>query len=121
MEWDPLEAKELASMSLPPSKHRWLTTVTVLPHSHSHAFSVLCGDRKGSIHLYRLSPGDPECREPYQSLLGVHGPNGVTYSCPHEDAIYTCGRNGLCRKFRLGEDGNMAELTRFKVRVSLIV
>ena len=112
---DSLEAKRLACFTLPASKHRWVTTVSIL-HTPSHLFSALCGDRKGSLHLYQLSPGSLEKLDPYQSLYGVHGPNGVTYSCVHEGAVFTCGRNGLCRKYRLEGDGRLAEITVFKVR-----
>lgn len=115
---DPLEALKLACFTLPVSKHRWLTTISILPHPspHStHPFSwVLCGDRKGSLHLYQLTPSDLQSSGPCQTLAGVHGPNDVTYSCIHENFIYTCGRNGLCRKFQL-ENGKLVELTTFKV------
>lgn len=52
-----------------------------------------------------------------QSLPGVHGPNGVTDSCTHDGHIYTCGRNGECRKYELSANGqSLVELLRFKVR-----
>lgn len=116
---DSLEAKKLACLTLPPSKHRWVTTVSML-HCPTHPFLILCGDRKGSLHLYQLTPGDGEWHDPYQTLQGVHGPNGVTYSCFHDNTVYTCGRNGLCRKYQLGEDGKLTELTKFKVRIVLL-
>ena len=116
---NPLDAVRLVSLILPMSKHRWLTTVSILSHPR-HSRLVLCGDRKGSLHLYRLNASDLECCGPYQTLPWLHGPNGVTYSCVHQQVIYTCGRDGLCRKFVLGEDGEMVELTRFKVRWSVV-
>lgn len=113
---DPLAALRLACFTLPISKHRWLTTVSVLPNPGPSSL-VLCGDRKGSLHLYRLTASDLESSGPCQTLPGVHGPNGVTYSCVHENSIYTCGRNGLCRKFQLNKDEKLVELTTFKVRI----
>jgi hypothetical protein len=107
---------KLACFTLPVSKHRWLTTVSLLSYSMLHPPSLaLCGDRKGSLHLYRVSK-DMENSKPCQTLPGLHGPNGVTYSCLHENFIYTCGRNGLCWKFQL-EDDKLMLLTTFKVRL----
>lgn len=54
----------LTHLSLPPSKHRWVSAATLLPsppHTEDHSplaepgspfCWVLCGDRKGSIHVY---------------------------------------------------------------------
>ena len=55
----------LVYLSLPPSKHRWVTAAILLPilqSSHSSATSsteyssqwIVCGDRKGSIHVYQI-------------------------------------------------------------------
>lgn len=111
---------KLARLSLPPSKHRWLGTLTLLtsPLESGHRFSVLTGDRRGSIHLYQPTAGGAESLEyPLKTLHGIHGPNGVTDSCLHEGHVYTCGRNGECRKFELSGDGrSVVELLRFKVR-----
>ena len=117
MEVEPFEVVQLGpSLTLPSSKHRWLTTVTThLSRSSSHPI-ILCGDRRGSVHLYHLVP---ESSDPYQTLCGIHGPNGVTHFCIYGNFIYTCGRNGLCRKFMLGENDTLVELVRFKVGVKL--
>ena len=65
-----LAVSKLACFSLPPSKHRWVSSVLVLPdnfntsednasskHSGeefgSCSYCVICGDRKGSVHVYR--------------------------------------------------------------------
>ena len=65
-----LAVSKLASFSLPPSKHRWVSSVLVLPDncntsednaSSKHcgeelgscSYCVICGDRKGSVHFYR--------------------------------------------------------------------
>ena len=66
---------KLACFSLPPSKHRWVSSVLVLQdtntdadtpmddtsikhntsggESGSRSYIVVCGDRKGSLHVYR--------------------------------------------------------------------
>ena len=68
-----LAVSKLASFSLPPSKHRWVSSVLVLPDNcntsednasskhcgeelGSRSYCVICGDRKGSIHLYKSIP-----------------------------------------------------------------
>lgn len=133
----PLEAVKLACWTLPVSKHRWLTTVSILPHSNSFSVGpasppspsflpspsslVLCGDRKGSLHLYQWAHNPQESYTPRQTLQGVHGPNGVTHTCLHQNFIYSCGRNGLCRKFKLDGDRWLVELTTFKVSFDLLV
>lgn len=114
--------EKLARLSLPPSKHRWLGTITHLNSSYSvipdSKLSMLGGDRRGSLHLYQPTASDVETVHcPVQTLHGIHGPNGVTDSCVHDGYIYTCGRNGECRKFELSDDGkSLVELVRFKVR-----
>ena len=126
---DTLDARKLVSLTLPVSKHRWLTTVSVLTRqsclhpssADKHPPAVLVGDRKGSVHLYMLEGG---MAEPHQTLHGLHGPNGVTYSCSHQSAVYTCGRDGLCRKFQFlysRDVGKLAELTVLKVSVLIVV
>lgn len=125
---DIFEASRLTTLTLPVSRHRWITTVSVLtqytcsdsPYPPSDSLPptplVLVGDRKGSLHLYKFEKG---VHEPHQTLPGCHGPNGVTYSCTHGSAVYTCGRDGLCRKFQLcptrGGLGELRELTVLKV------
>lgn len=64
---------KLACFSLPPSKHRWVSSVLVLPDNfntsednasskhpggelESCSYCVICGDRKGSVHVYKLLP-----------------------------------------------------------------
>lgn len=64
---------KLACFSLPPSKHCWVSSVLVLPHNfntsedsasskhrggelESCSHCVICGDRKGSVHVYKLLP-----------------------------------------------------------------
>lgn len=58
----------------------------------------------------------PSCvyQEPIQSLR-LHGPNGVTSIVVHGGYVYIAGRNGYCRRFSLGTDGLLVELSKFKV------
>ncbi len=109
----------VATFTLPSSKHRWLTTVSILKTPGSNSGDILlCGDRRGSLHLYQFSTDDFTYRDPNQTLHGVHGSNGVTYSCFRNNVLYTCGRNGMCRKFVINDNGRLKELAKFKVRLN---
>lgn len=124
MQGDVFTISSLASLSLPPSKHRWISAVTLLssvPKTDSHT-TVICGDRKGSVHVYHCmfetskAEESPTYQEPVQSLR-LHGPNGVTSIVVHGGYIYTAGRDGSCRRFSLGTDGLLVELSKFKVYI----
>ena len=153
----------LVYLSLPPSKQRWVTTAILL-HSptlplDSVSFSndlttadstatedsslsphwLVCGDRKGSLHVYQiiLSTKSREVTmsravysttsiplyhlsqyvQPMQSLRGIHGSNGVTHIAVNEGHLVTCGRDGHCRSFSLHPHTGLMELTKFKVPV----
>ena len=131
-----LTVSRLASLSLPPSKHRWISAVNVLSKSSSHSpavaaspttpTTVICGDRKGSLHVYHcvLKPlkaaESATYQDPVQSLR-VHGPNGVTSIAAHGPYVFTAGRDGYCRKFSLGNDGLLMEISKFKVHLHGVV
>ena len=67
---DPVfEVSALCSFVLPPSKQRWASAVVVLPNPYTEqsvgedvwtvkSFVVVCGDRKGSLHLFHPENGD---------------------------------------------------------------
>lgn len=123
---DEFTVSSVASLSLPPSKHRWISAVTLLStvlKSDSQT-TILCGDRKGSVHVYHCTfepskaKGSSTYQEPVQSLR-LHGPNGVTCIVTHGGYVYTAGRDGCCRRFTfgIGNDGLLIELSKFKVHV----
>lgn len=104
----------MADMLLPWSKHRWLSTVTEGPSPY-----LICGDKKGSIHLYKL-PVDGGSREgcltePICSLRGIHGSNGVTHLCYHDGLLYSTGRDGFCRQYKMNQSEMLVELAKYKV------
>ncbi|KAJ3586980.1 hypothetical protein NHX12_013371 [Muraenolepis orangiensis] len=129
---------------LPPCAKRWLTAAVRLRTGPLGALWV-CGDRRGSLLLFRESrcrreklielilssvdkPAkknsetnccDEEGRErpdegeeklvghgdspiqPLSVLFGVHGKQGVTSVCEHQDLLYSAGRDGCVRIFRI--------------------
>ena len=53
----------LACLSLPASKHRWVTAASLFQPpsasaSSSHCWTIVCGDRRGSIHVYLVDSRD---------------------------------------------------------------
>ena len=126
----------VSRLSLPPSKHRWLSAVAVLPYFNSNSAvnaatphsqtAIICGDRKGSVHVYHCVLQDtrvnglPTYQEPVQTLR-LHGANGVTSILVHGPYIYTAGRDGVCRKFSFGTDGLLTELSKLKVQFRVLI
>jgi len=95
----------LHTFSLPYSKQRWITCAAIIPCDGEHQIKLVCGDRRGSIHLYQ-----PDIENPVQSILGVHGKTGVTYLKAHAGYIYTTGRDGSYQKYKY--DANDQTLVR---------
>ncbi len=109
-----LTATPLATLELPPSKHRWVSAA--LHIADSAGDTLLLGDRKGSLHVYRVCLADQlsPCIKPTASYR-VHGPNGVTCVKMSGGFVYSAGRNGRCRKYSRSKDGGLKELIDFKV------
>jgi len=108
----------MADMLLPWSKHRWLSTVATGPSAQ-----LVCGDKKGSIHLYKL----PSCDnvregvliEPISSLKGIHGSNGVTHLCYNNGHFYSTGRDGFCRQYKIDQSATFMEINQSETLVEL--
>nr|XP_046253619.1 WD repeat-containing protein 6 [Scatophagus argus]XP_046253620.1 WD repeat-containing protein 6 [Scatophagus argus] len=112
---------------LPPCAKRWLTAAVRL-HSTSRGLLWVCGDRRGSLLLFqegvklekkekqpdnegeemgsemiergRKELGDRQLH-PLSCLFGVHGKQGVTSVCEHKGLLYSTGRDGCVRVFRV--------------------
>ena len=113
----------LATLELPPSKHRWVSAILALsdstfsddaaPHSHT----LILGDRKGSLHVYktRLDPSQDTTPSIPTSSYRVHGPNGVSCVRMCGGCVCSAGRDGYCRRYRLDSGGSLTQLSQFKV------
>lgn len=135
------EVSKVGLFTLPPSKHRWISAVLVLNDNSNNTTGstaatpycsskiVICGDRKGSVHLYRCTLDtisnckaegvDDNAISPIQSIR-VHGPNGVTCITVCCGYIYSAGRDGYCRQYNVNKDGHLSEVRKFKV-ISIVV
>ncbi|XP_058856500.1 WD repeat-containing protein 6-like [Acipenser ruthenus] len=121
-EGTPLRLLQRGSFLLPPCRHRWLTGVAFLPGSGDGAGLWVCGDRRGSVLLYRnrasrgeqgegvRTKADPQ--EPVSVLFGLHGRQGVTSVTVQGGLVYSTGRDGCYRALRVREGGPVLEVLR---------
>ncbi|CAL1526106.1 unnamed protein product [Lymnaea stagnalis] len=106
-----LHLRLLNRIFLPASKHRWISAACFVPAgatTDSLTRTLVCGDKDGSIHMYTLMGNlafdELAPVEPHQSFTRVHGKAGVTFVCYREESVYTTGRDGFYRQWRLEED-----------------
>ena len=94
---------------------------------------LVCGDRKGSLHVFHTSPSKEvhitvekeksmlvtfhllQWVEPLQTLRGVHGSNGVTHVSLRSGLLASCGRDGHCRTFSLHPLTGLKERSHHRV------
>lgn len=101
----------LSPFLLPPCAKRWLTAAVLLRPTPGGAMWV-CGDRRGSLLLFQEGgtvgeniaevQGMSGGLSPLSCLFGVHGKQGVTSVCQHQGLLYSAGRDGCVRVFRVG-------------------
>lgn len=103
-----LHVDTLPCFLLPPCAKRWLTAAVCL-QSTSHGVLWVCGDRRGSLLLFQegltqvageVNVCEPAL-QPLSCLFGVHGKQGVTSVCEHKGLLYSTGRDGCVRVFRV--------------------
>lgn len=109
-----LSVNSLPPFLLPTCAKRWLTAAVCL-HSTSEGELWVCGDRRGSLLLFQGEEnpdGEEETNEglmtdrkyvlqPLSCLFGVHGKQGVTSVCEYQGLLYSTGRDGCVRVFRV--------------------
>uniref|UniRef100_G3NQJ9 tRNA (34-2'-O)-methyltransferase regulator WDR6 n=1 Tax=Gasterosteus aculeatus aculeatus TaxID=481459 RepID=G3NQJ9_GASAC len=124
-----LSANRLPSFLLPRGAKRWLTAAVRL-HSNAQGGLWVCGDRRGSLLLFQdggtqehemvddrrmdeeSGPGGDRKSErgevadllllqPLSCLFGVHGKLGVTSVSEYQGLLYSTGRDGCVRVFRV--------------------
>ncbi|KAM9785654.1 tRNA (34-2'-O)-methyltransferase regulator WDR6 [Neosynchiropus ocellatus] len=101
-----LNTLSLRPFLLPPCAKRWLTAAVLLqPQS-----SWVCGDRRGSLLLFEegvdsaegyMEGKQTQPLKPLSVLFGVHGKAGVTSVCEYQGLLYSTGRDGCVRVFRV--------------------
>ncbi|CAB4011266.1 WD repeat-containing 6, partial [Paramuricea clavata] len=106
-----------ANFRLPYCRQRWPNSVYLVTRdiicTEPNASLVLCGDRRGSLHVFKdIAENEPV--DPVQSLIGIHGRNGVTSICSNSGYIYTTGRDGYIRQYKLSGE-NLELLDKKKV------
>ncbi|XP_041654921.1 WD repeat-containing protein 6 [Cheilinus undulatus] len=129
-----LDVNPLPPLLLPSCAKRWLTAAMLL-HFLSWGQLWVCGDRRGSLLLFQeeeklektmcegmmndRSPGLKIMDEkesvadlalkPLSCLFGVHGKQGVTSVCEHQGLLYSTGRDGCVRVFRVHQTPDIPE------------
>ncbi|XP_028403319.1 WD repeat-containing protein 6-like isoform X2 [Dendronephthya gigantea] len=102
-----------ARFRLPYCRQRWPNSVFLVDGDSLCSTFLLCGDRRGSLHVFKAT-NENEATDPKQSLIGIHGRNGVTSICRNSGYIYTTGRDGCIRQYTLSE-GELELLDKRKV------
>ncbi|XP_066499884.1 WD repeat-containing protein 6 isoform X2 [Hoplias malabaricus] len=124
-----LTLNKMKPFLLPPCAKRWLTAAVLLPHAKDGLW--VCGDRRGSLLLYREMKSSEEnkdsvervneCTEdgvsalisPVSTLFGIHGKQGVTSVCEHQGVCYSTGRDGCVRILTVrGDSLNVRQIQR---------
>lgn len=99
----------LCIFTLPPSKQRWASAIEIFQISNKETVTnksalIVCGDRKGSLHLFDASTDDltaEKCIGPVHSLPLLHGKAGVSHLCLYNNTMYSAGRDGVYRQLRI--------------------
>ncbi|MBN3287316.1 WDR6 protein, partial [Polyodon spathula] len=107
----PLRVLQKGSFLLPPCRHQWLTGVAFLPGSGDGVGLWVCGDRRGSVLLYR-DREHADRQEPVSVLFGLHGRQGVTSVTVQGGLVYSTGRDGCYRTLSVREGGPALEVLR---------
>ncbi|XP_031568393.1 WD repeat-containing protein 6-like [Actinia tenebrosa] len=105
-----LQMVRVRTFCIPYSKQRWPSAVEVLDQDKMSTkrerkvgnCHIVFGDRKGSLHLFdarRIT--QHEVLDPVHSLPVIHGRIGVTQLCAHDNSLYSAGRDGTYRQYRL--------------------
>ncbi|CAC5398690.1 unnamed protein product [Mytilus coruscus] len=87
----------IQTFTLPYCKQRWVSAVTL----STDRKSLICGDRAGTVHVYRWGEQINQYLDPVQSFWKIHGKTGVTDVCSADNTIYTAGRDGHYRQFTI--------------------
>lgn len=84
--------KILTQHRLPASRERWVTTACLYDDV------MICGDRMGSIFVYKLAVN---YLDPIQSFKKIHGRLGVQSCIIVKDNLLTSGRDGKLRFYNI--------------------
>lgn len=140
-----LSVVPLQPFLLPLCSKRWLMAAICLQH-HTNKVLWVCGDRRGSLLLYQenenvelhrtdherpkegletgensLTKEDEDKRDstlqPLSCLFGVHGRHGVTSVCEYQGLLYSTGKDGCVRIFRVTETHDEESTSELQLEV----
>ncbi|OXU24481.1 hypothetical protein TSAR_014047 [Trichomalopsis sarcophagae] len=94
----------LSKHILPPSRERWTTSACM------HKNLLICGDRMGSIFIYRL---DNNSKNPLQSFKKIHGRLGVQSCSIIDSNLISTGRDGTLRFYKFSNVDSITPTVNF--------
>ncbi|XP_031784570.1 WD repeat-containing protein 6 isoform X2 [Nasonia vitripennis] len=94
----------LSEHILPPSRERWTTSACM------HKNLLICGDRMGSIFIYKL---DNNSKNPLQSFKKIHGRLGVQSCSIIDSNLISTGRDGTLRFYTFSNVDSITPTVNF--------
>lgn len=102
----------LHRFKLPYCSQWWVTSGVI------HNNLLICGDRGGTLHVYRMKKNrnfgkyeglqeQTDLFHPAQSLSRVHGKAGVTDVRLYKGVLYSAGRDGMYRQWKVYDGGRL--------------
>ncbi|KAK3727053.1 hypothetical protein QZH41_012560, partial [Actinostola sp. cb2023] len=97
-----IEVKPFTSKVLSFSGPTTRLEVLLSADDHVESCHVVFGDRKGSVHLYDAQGATKDkVLHPIHTLPVLHGAIGVTQLCTYDGKLYSAGRDGTYRQYKL--------------------
>lgn len=110
----------IAEYILPPSRERWLTAAAIICTPTS---MLICGDRAGNIHVYKLEYKNFHSNEaigkPIQTLHKIHGKMGVQSFYIFRENLITSGRDGMLRFYQIRSEDTTPLLILHKKKMPM--
>ncbi|XP_052225658.1 WD repeat-containing protein 6-like isoform X3 [Dreissena polymorpha] len=105
--------EKIATAELPSSKQRFVSAAALLFHGNQNSNQyLLCGDKIGTLYLYRLHDQEGVL---VQTFPKCHGKVGVTHVSCHGDRVYSAGRDGTYRLYEWSDSGQLNILHSHRV------
>ncbi|XP_051172215.1 WD repeat-containing protein 6 isoform X2 [Leptopilina boulardi] len=94
------KVKILYEYILPESRERW-TTAAILYEN-----LIICGDRIGSVFVFKKSPNDKDFQKPLQTFYKIHGKLGIQSCSIRANKLITAGRDGHLRFYEIRNEND---------------
>lgn len=92
--------KILSKYILPESRERW-TTAAIL-----YKNLIICGDRAGSVFVFKKLNDDTEPQKPVQVFHKIHGKLGIQTCAIRDNELLTAGRDGHLKFYEIQKNND---------------